>query len=235
MKKAFVYLFVIVGAALGLVWWFNVEQTGGNFADFFRDPVNGVRSLGSRLQLWISSLFEKAKSEVGGTVDARVLAASKIANFEGFVGHVYPDPPGQTDKYSIGYGHQLVDGDGFNLDSTIDEPDALALLQADLETFATCVDNVVTVPLAPEQAAALYSLCYNIGCHNFQTSSLVRYLNAGDYQNAQGQFSVWNKAGSPLRVNDALVARRAAEAELFASAAAPPVPSSDDSGEDESA
>jgi lysozyme len=234
MKKLVIWLFVIVGAALGLVWWFNVEQTGGSFADFFRDPVGGLQSLGSRLSLWVQSLFEQAKGAVGGTVDARALAASKIANFEGFVDHTYADPPGQAVTYSIGYGHQLRAGDGFTTGSTINEGDALALLEADLDTYATCVDNAVTVPLAPEQAAALYSLCYNIGCSRFEGSTLLRLLNQSDYTGAQEQFAVWNKAGSPLREVEALTARRAAEAELFASAAAPPAvqQTSDASGEE---
>ena len=232
MKKLVIWLFVASGALLGLVWWFNVEQTGGTFADFFSDPVGGLQSLGSRLSLWVQSWFEQAKGAVGGTVDAQALAASKIAGFEGFVNHAYPDPAGQNVTYSIGYGHQLTQGDGFDTSSTISEPDALALLEADLGTYATCVDNVVTVPLAPEQAAALYSLCYNIGCNAFTSSTLVRLLNQGDYAGAQAQFAVWNKAGG--QVNPDLVSRRTAEAALFASAAAPPAAPSDDSSSDDS-
>ncbi len=219
MKRFIVILFVLLGGVLGLVWWFNVEQTGGNFADFFSDPVGGISSLGSRLRLWLSGLFEQASGAVGGTVDARVLAAGKIAGYEGFVGHVYADPPGQTDTYSIGYGHQLRTGDGFDMSSTISEGDALALLQADLETYATCVDNAVTVELKPEQAAALYSLCYNIGCSPFTSSTLLRALNAGDYAGAQAQFAVWNIANG--EVSDSLVSRRQSEADLFGSVPAP--------------
>lgn len=215
MRKFVIALLVLLGAFFGLVWWFDVEQTGGSFEDFFADPVGGTQSLFSRLRLWGAGLIEKAKGASGvGTVNARALAASLIAGFEGFAPKAYPDPPSQTTKYSIGYGHSIVAGDGFTVFSTISEGDALALLQADLETFATCVDNAVTVPLGPEQAAALYSFTYNEGCGAFQGSTLLRLLNAGDYAGADAEFARWNIANGSIL--PALVSRRASEAAEFA-------------------
>lgn len=219
MRKFLVALFVIIGAFLGLVWWFDVEQTGGSFADFFSDPLGGTQSLFSRLRLKLESMLEKVKSVTGTPADPRALAASLIAGFESFSAKAYPDPRGQTKKYSIGYGHQIVPGDGFTVDSVISEPDALAMLQADVETYAACVDSAVTVPLAPEQAAALYSLCYNIGCAGFRSSTLVRNLNGGDFQGAAEQFAVWNLANG--QVSNTLVSRRADEQALFTSVTAP--------------
>lgn len=214
MKKLFIWVFALLGIFFGLVWWFDVEQTGGSFSDFFSDPVGGTQSLVSRLQLWLTGLWTRLTGGTGDThADGRTIAAGIIADFEGFVDHAYPDPAGQTTLYSIGYGHQLRQGDGFGKDSTISEGDALALLQADLETYATCVDNAVTVDVSPQQAAALYSLCYNIGCANFTSSTLLRNLNEGNYAGAGQQFAVWNKAGGI--VLSALVDRRASEADLF--------------------
>lgn len=216
MRKLWFWLLLALGAFFGLVWWFDVEQTGGSFADFFSDPIGGTQSLFSRLGLIIGGWFEQASGAVGGQVDAATLAASTIAQFEGFSSKAYADPPGQTAKYSIGYGHQIVSGDGFTETSTISEADALALLQADLTSrFAPCVDAAVTVELTPQQRAALYSLCYNIGCAAFQNSTLLGNLNTGDYAQAQAQFAVWNQAGGA--VSDALVSRRAKEADLFGS------------------
>jgi GH24 family phage-related lysozyme (muramidase) len=214
VKKFFIWALAVVGIFLGLVWWFDVEQTGGDFSDFFSDPVGGTTSLFSRLSLWVQGMVARfTNSGAGDTQSARTIAAGLIAGFEGFVDHAYPDPAGQTTTYSIGYGHQIKQGDGFDTSSTISEGDALALLQADIETYATCVDNVVTVPVSPQQAAALYSLCYNIGCAAFENSSLLGDLNIGDYSSAGAQFAVWNKSGGV--VLSALVDRRASEAQLF--------------------
>lgn len=214
MKKFTVALFVILGAFFGLVWWFDVEQTGGSFSDFFSDPVGETQSLFSRLQLWAASMIEKAKGAAGETSDPRVIAASLIAGFESFSSKAYPDPPGQTKTYSIGYGHQIVPGDGFTVNSEISEPDGKAQLLADLDVFANCVDNTVTVPLGPNETAALYSFTYNEGCGAFQGSTLLKLLNQSDYQGADNEFARWNIANG--NILPALVTRRTQEAEIFA-------------------
>lgn len=214
MRKVIIALLFIVGAFFGLIWWFDVEEAGGSFTDFFSDPYGNTQSIFSRLGLKIQGLFEMVKSSTGGTVDARALAASIIAEFETFSAKPYPDPPGQTAKYSIGYGHSIVPGDGFSLESVIAEPDALALLNADLDTFVACVDNNVTVDLGPEEKAALYSFTYNEGCSHFTGSTLLRLLNDGDYEGADAEFARWNVANG--RILPALQSRRKKEAALFA-------------------
>ena len=216
MRKFLIFFLIGIGAFFGLVWYFDVEQTGGSFSDFFSDPIGGTQSLFSRFQLWASGLFERASGAVGGTVDPLVLAAGIIAQFEGFSPNAYADPSGQTSTYSIGYGHQITSGDGFTNASTISESDALSLLQSDIGSrFAPCVDSSVTISITPQQQAALYSLCYNIGCSAFQNSTLLGDLNTGDYAQAQAQFAVWNQAGG--QVLSSLTSRRAQEASLFGS------------------
>src|SRR5262249_33468909 len=141
--------------------------------------------------------------------DAQSKAAALIAGFEGFSGKAYPD----ADGYSIGYGHFIVDGDGFDEDSTISEGDAMALLNSDLDTAVACVDSVVSVDLTDNQRAALYSFVYNIGCGAFRSSTLLKLLNAGDYDGASEQFAAWNKSGGTVLA--ALVSRRSSEQEFF--------------------
>jgi len=236
MRKTIIFVLVLFGGFFGLIWWFDVEQTGGDWSDFFSDPVGGTTSLFSRFGLWVIGISERFKGVTGvGTVDPVALAAGLIAGFEGFSSKAYPDPAGQNVTYSIGYGHQIVPGDGFTTDSTISESDALALLQADLGTFATCVDTAVSVPVTPQMQAAMYSLCYNIGCGAFKSSTLLSDLNNGDPQGALDQFAVWNKAGGA--VLQALVNRRASEAAVFQSGiqAAPADTLADNSNADDTA
>lgn len=242
MKKLVIFLLIGLGAFFGVVWYFDVEQTGGSFSDFFNDPIGGTTSLFSRFGLWVGGLYQSGVSAVGGQADPIAMAAGLIAGFEGFSPSAYADPPGQTSTYSIGYGHQIVPGDGFTTASTISEGDALALLQQDIQTYATCVTTYVTAPLAPEQEAALISLCYNIGCTAFQNSTLVGNLNGPppDYDGAAEQFSVWDMAGG--QVSSTLQSRRAKEQALFSSVSAPNTTASpddtqvassqDDSGDD---
>ncbi len=150
-----------------------------------------------------------------GSPDPVQTAAQLIAQLEGYSPTAYPDPPGQTNLYSIGYGHQIRSGDGLDTSSEISEPDAMALLQKDLSTAVKCVNSAVTVQLAPEQLAALYSFTYNVGSGHFLSSTLLKCINASDFAGAQKQFAVWNLANG--KVNDGLVKRRQQEADLFGS------------------
>jgi GH24 family phage-related lysozyme (muramidase) len=208
-----VALFSVAGA---LAYWLYLYITDRDSAPTFSDVGGWLYSLPVRGYLIVRGQIESALGSVGGSPDPVVIAAGLIAGFEGFVGHVYADPPGQTITYSIGYGHQLVAGDGFDQSSTISQTDALALLQSDLANYVSCVNAAVTVSLTPDQLAALYSFTYNEGCGAFQGSTLLQDINAGNFDAAVADFSSWDIAGG--QVSQALVNRRQSESNLFASA-----------------
>lgn len=147
------------------------------------------------------------------TADATALAATIIKGFEGFRAMAYPDPAGQTKTYAIGYGHQIVPGDGLSTSSTITEAQASALLTSDMSASANTVSSSVTAQLEPTQQAALISLCYNIGGNNFKNSTLVADLNSGNTAAAAAQFNSWVYSGGT--VNAGLVKRRMDEQTLF--------------------
>lgn len=86
-------------------------------------------------------------------------------------------------------------------------------LEVRLNEAADVVDTDVHVSLTPAQKAALTDFVYNCGGGNFRSSTLLRLLNAGDYQGAADQFPLWNKSGGV--VLGGLVARRKAERDLF--------------------
>lgn len=73
--------------------------------------------------------------------------------------------------------------------------------------------SLVKVPLTAHQMGALVSFAYNVGMGALGSSTLLRLLNAGQYDAAAKQFARWNKAGG--RVLAGLTRRRAAEAALF--------------------
>ena len=88
----------------------------------------------------------------------------------------------------------------------------------DLAWVEDCVNRAVTSSLLQPEFDALCSLCFNIGCKAFSGSTLVKRLNAGDYDGAADQFLVWNKqAGRELAeqmVRDKLEFRAKAQALL---------------------
>jgi GH24 family phage-related lysozyme (muramidase) len=86
----------------------------------------------------------------------------------------------------------------------------------DVKKFSDAVNRLVKVPLTQSMFDALVSFTYNAGAYAFETSTLLRLLNAKDYAGAAGQFERWNK-GKGGEVLAGLVRRRDAEEKLFRS------------------
>lgn len=141
-----------------------------------------------------------------------------IKRFEGLRLAAYLCPAGIP---TIGYGHT---GD-VNLGQYITEHQADVILQHDLEKFEEILEKAVRVKLNANQHAALVSLVFNVGpgkkgvrdgiveLKSGKPSTLLRFLNDGQYAAAAAQFSKWIHAGG--KVLPGLVKRRAAEAALF--------------------
>ncbi len=144
---------------------------------------------------------------------------------EGLRLDAYPDP-GSVDgrPVSIGYGATTTAGGAtWQIGDRITEAEAERLLRRDLTVAELAVGRLVHVPLSQAQFDALVSFVFNIGARAFEASTLLERLNAGDYDGAQAQFARW--VYNDGKVMSGLQARRAAEAELFASAGQqPPAP-----------
>lgn len=143
------------------------------------------------------------------------LARDFIARWEGCRLTAYRDV---ANVLTIGYGHT---GPDVKPGMVISEARALELLESDMAWASEAVDTLVTVPLNEAQHAALTSWVFNVGAGAARTSTLIRKLNAGDYDAVPGELARWNQAGG--RVVRGLVNRRADEGRLFASHG-PPTP-----------
>lgn len=126
--------------------------------------------------------------------------------FEGLSLSAYQDVAG---VWTNGYGntHGVVPG------TTITVEQAQNDLASNIEGAEFVVNRVVTVPLTQNQFDALVDFVFNLGSGNFQSSTLLRLLNQGDYHGASGQFPLWNHSGG--HVVDGLTRRRLAEQALF--------------------
>lgn len=139
-----------------------------------------------------------------------------IQNKETFRPNPYPDPPGQTATYSIGYGHKIVPGDPYwpyGSLTSISQDQASGQFDADVGAAAAVVQRLVTVPLTQGQFDALTDFVYNVGQGNFASSTLLAKLNTSDYAGAANEFNRWIYANG--QVNGGLVARRQDETNLF--------------------
>jgi lysozyme len=154
----------------------------------------------------VSSIGETAQS-------VSDYALSLVARLEGFSATAYKDVAGFL---TIGYGHKIQSGE--TVPSHITNEEALKLLDADMQTAASVVDQYVSVPLSEGQRAALISFVYNTSSTDplrFANSRLLAKVNIGDFGGAADEFDKWVYAGGS--VSNGLIARRAQEKEVFLS------------------
>jgi lysozyme len=116
-----------------------------------------------------------------------------------------------AEKWTVGYGHT---GPDVYKGLTISQDRAEQLLKLDMQGAQSTVNNMVEPQINQNQFDALCDFVYNCGAGNFQSSTLLKLVNAKDFKGAKDEFGKWNKGGG--KVLPGLTKRRAAEAELFA-------------------
>jgi lysozyme len=205
----------VAGGALGAYWLYLYEQDVSNVPTL-SDLFDNLKSYFTRSSLIATGEIASLGGALGVSSSGYFsIAEGFIAKQESFSPRVYND----AGKQAIGYGHDLVPGDGFDSNSVIDESTGRQLLDSDMQSFDDCISSNVQVPLSDNQRAALLSFIYNIGCQAFRTSTMLQKLNSGDYSGADQEFYRWVYAFDSSQqakvVNQDLVARRSAESDLF--------------------
>lgn len=134
--------------------------------------------------------------------------------------------------WTIGWGHSITYKNGRQIRGLNNKakayalfPDGITMEQAeellsqDLVIYEDAVERLVKVDLNENQFAALVSFCFNIGATAFNTSTLLKKLNAGDYNGAAAELPKWVKGFSPKtgkkEALPGLVKRREAERLMF--------------------
>lgn len=135
-----------------------------------------------------------------------------IKHFEGFSASPYKCPAGVP---TIGYGSTRdTDGKAITMDyAPITEQQAINLMVSTLKTYEDAVNRYVQVPINQNQFDALVDFAYNCGAQNLRTSTLLKKLNAGDFNGAAEQLLVWIYGGG--KKLNGLIKRRMAERTLF--------------------
>jgi lysozyme len=153
----------------------------------------------------ITSSLKKKLAGVAAA-GAMAIAAALIPSLEGVEYKPYRDVVGVL---TVCYGHtgaDIIPG------KTYSEAECKAMLNKDLIPFARSVDRSVKVPASEYQKAALISFSYNVGVKAFESSTLLKKLNAGDSAGACDEMRRWNKAGG--KVWKGLINRREVEREI---------------------
>ena len=148
------------------------------------------------------------KKKYGETTNMKISqeGLALIKKFEGCELKAYHCAAGVP---TIGYGSTH----GVTMDMEITQEEADELLMDDVHKFEEAVTRAVKVPLEQHQYDALVSWTFNLGPSNLSSSTMLRVLNEGNYDEVPAQIKRWNKAGG--KVLQGLIRRREAEALLF--------------------
>jgi lysozyme len=112
---------------------------------------------------------------------------------------------------TIGWGHTA----GVQLGDTCTQAQADAWFQTDALWAGQAILRTVDVALTQNQFDALVSFTFNVGVGAEAASTLLKVLNAGNYQAAADQFLRWDHVNGV--VDPGLTRRRQAEQALFLS------------------
>lgn len=116
-------------------------------------------------------------------VSASGLAA--IAAYEGYSSTAYAPVPG--DKPTIGFGATA----GVKPGDRTTPVAAVQRLARDAELARAGIAKCVSVPLSQNELDVYVSFAYNVGTANFCKSTLMKKLNARDYDGACSELKRW--------------------------------------------
>ena len=154
---------------------------------------------------FISAMF--SSKPVAPSGPQRITDVEHIKHWEALRLSAYLPTP--NDRWTIGWGHTK----GVKKGDTCTEAEAEVFLREDLEWVEDAIDELVVPKLTQNQRNALGSFVFNIGRTNFANSTLLRKLNANDFEGAAAEFPRWNKQKG--RVLKGLTRRRAMEQKIF--------------------
>lgn len=121
------------------------------------------------------------------------VAFGGLVAYEGYSPTAYV--PVKGDVPTIGFGTT----EGVKPGDTITPPQAVQRALRDVSKYEGAIRQCVKVPLHQYEYDAYVSLAYNIGPGAFCGSTLVKKLNAGDYEGACTEILRWDRfKGKPL-------------------------------------
>lgn len=138
------------------------------------------------------------------------VALRLIKQFEGCKLQAYPDPATGGAPWTIGYG---ATGPWIAKGTVWTQAQAEADLIERVTALEHFIDEKVKWELTDEEMGAIISLVYNIGNGNFNSSTLLKDLNACKIEEAALEFPKWNKAAG--HIMKGLVTRRGGEMAQF--------------------
>ena len=132
-----------------------------------------------------------------------------VKQFEGCKLKAYRCPAGVC---TIGYGHTSAAGAPKVVDGmTITQAQAEDILKRDIVKYEIAVMDLVKVKLTQNQFDVLTDFAYNAGVGALQSSTMLKKINAGQFDAVPVELMKWTKGGPEKKTLPGLVRRRQAE------------------------
>lgn len=146
----------------------------------------------SRLAQWALGSSESGSGVAIPEGSSLSVALPFVKTGEAFYAEAYPDP-GSRDgtPWTIGYGQTTINGRPVRPGDKISRGEAERWVTNELLRVENFVKSKVSVPLTTGQLAALVSFTYNVGDGAFSKSTLLKKLNAGDYDSVPSEMRKW--------------------------------------------
>lgn len=143
-----------------------------------------------------------------------------IKKFEGCKLKAYKCPAGIL---TIGYGHTSAAGDPAVTEGmVITQQQAESMLSQDLVKYEVSVTKLVHQPLSQHEFDTLVDFCYNAGAKALADSTLLKKINAGEFDAVPAELMKWTKGDG--KVLPGLVHRRQDEGTWWTTGAAADAP-----------
>lgn len=137
-----------------------------------------------------------------------------IKQYEGLRLKAYPDPGTNGAPWTIGYGHTSAAGfPKVDPGLQITASQAEDILQNDLGKYEKAINDLVHPRLTQNQFDALVSFVFNVGPTAFAKSTLLKRINADQFDQVPAEFMKWTRAGGQEMAG--LVRRRRAEVKMW--------------------
>lgn len=132
-------------------------------------------------------------------------------SFEGFRSKAYPDSGG---VWTIAFGHTR----GVKKGDTCTRAQGVTWLVEDYKIAEDCVNDHVEPQLNQNEFDAVTDFVFNLGCAAFESSTMLKMINASDFIDAAREFEKWDHVGG--KIVGGLLRRRLAEETEFNTATA---------------
>lgn len=205
---------VLLLAALGVgLWWISRKYNNYETENYIMTGDEGAfDKVGDFIKTSFDSAISYGQEDLGMNFSIQLL--DYLKSWEKFEPRPYYASEAERLRgwKTIGYGHRIIAGDGFDDETVLTETEALGVLLNDIGSKQLLVKKLVKIPLSQNQFDALVSFTFNGGT----ISNVAKTVNAGgDVPAHMAKYRGQTYPDGSYKIITGLVRRRAADNRIW--------------------